>query len=359
MTNLQLKAIVLPEFSTRDLWIADGVIVDSPPADAINLSDDVCYVLPGLVDAHNHIAIGVGGAIPREEQEARAIIDRNLGTLLIREVGSPADTHWVDDREDLPRLIRSGHHLARPKRYLPNFADEIDPEDLVANVELQAGRGDGWVKFVGDWIDRSVGDLTPLWPKEIARAAIERAHELGVRVTAHCFAEQSVIELVDAGIDCIEHGTGLDAETIEKMVEKNIALVPTMTNLENFPIYAGAATKYPTYEAHMMDLYRRRFETIGAAREAGVQIYCGTDAGSVVDHGRVPDEVELLSRIGDPMFALGAASWRAREWLGAEGLQVGDSADLVVYDENPVTNLAVLKHPKMVILRGKVVWQRS
>ena len=73
------------------------------------------------------------------------------------------------------------------------------------------------MKLVGDWIDRDVGDLAPLWPAEAASAAIDRAHELGVRVTAHVFGEQAVAELVEAGIDGIEHGTGLDADTIALM----------------------------------------------------------------------------------------------------------------------------------------------
>ena len=76
-------------------------------------------------------------------------------------------------------------------------------------MERQAARGDGWVKLVGDWIDREVGDLARCGRSEAARAAIDRAHELGCRVTAHVFGEQALDELVEAGIDGIEHGTGL------------------------------------------------------------------------------------------------------------------------------------------------------
>ena len=144
-------------------------------------------------------------------------MESRVGTLLIRDAGSPSDTHWIDARDDLPRVIRAGRHIARPKRYIRNYAAEVDPDDLVAEVERQAVAGDGWVKLVGDWIDRSIGDLAPLWPTDVARAAITRAHELGAKVTAHCFSEEAPAQLVAAGIDCIEHGTGLTDETIELM----------------------------------------------------------------------------------------------------------------------------------------------
>ena len=94
------------------------------------------------------------------------------------DAGSPADTRWMDQRVDLPKIIRAGRHIARPKRYLRNYGEEVEPDELVAEVERQAARGDGWVKLVGDWIDRDVGDLTPLWPADVAAAAISRAHEL-------------------------------------------------------------------------------------------------------------------------------------------------------------------------------------
>ena len=175
-------------------------------------------------------------------------------------------------------------------------------------------------------------------------------------MTAHCFGEQAVAELVAAGIDCVEHGTGLSDEVIEQMAAHGTALVPTLCNLDNFPIYAYEGEgKFPGYTAHMKDLYRRRHETFGKAHDAGVPIYCGTDAGTVVTHGRAPSEVEHLGGIGGADFALGAASWRARAWLGAGCLSVGDSADLVVYPADPREDLRVVSGPSLVILRGEAV----
>lgn len=353
MNAWHLHGVVLPGTEPTDLWISDGVISAEPVPGAQTLARDV-WVLPGLVDAHCHIGLGPdGNPCDLATAEQQAITDRDSGVLLIRDAGAPADTHWIDERTDLPKIIRAGRHLAVHKRYIRNLAKEIDPEDLVSQVEIQARAGDGWVKLVGDWIDRSAGDLRPLWPADIARQAIARAHELGVRVTAHCFAEQSVAELVDAGIDCIEHGTGMSPEVIEKMAANQVALVPTITNIETFPqIAASGEAKFPTYAAHMRALHATRYEVLGSAREAGVPVYSGTDSGTVLPHGRIAEEAELLARLGGNEFALGAVSWNARQWLGADLLVPGAAADLVIYDADPRVHLEVLHHPKQVLLRG-------
>jgi len=352
---LHLQRVLLPEGEPRDLWVADGLIRTEPVPDAVTVCQGA-WILPGLVDAHCHIGLGANGAVPDEVAEAQALTDRDAGTLLIRDAGSPIDTHWIDEREDLPRIIRAGRHIARPKRYIRNYAAEVEPEELIAEVARQAVRGDGWVKLVGDWIDRDRGDLAPLWPAEVAAAAIERAHQLGARVTAHCFGEESVQQLVRAGIDGIEHGTGLDAATIELMAERRVALVPTLVNLENFPAFADAGeAKFPAYAAHMRTLHARRFETIGAAIEAGVPVFAGTDAGGSISHGLVGTEIGMLAKLGGAEFALGAASWRAREWLGAPPVVDGAWADLVVYAADPRLDPGVTRHPSLVILRGRVV----
>jgi imidazolonepropionase-like amidohydrolase len=107
----------------------------------------------------------------------------------------------------------------------------------------------------------------------------------------------------------------------------------------------------------MMALFERRRETIGAAYEAGVAIYAGTDAGGVLPHGLIGDEILELASYGlSPRDALGAASWRAREWLGLDGtLAEGTTADFVVFDSDPLDDLGVLKDPKRIVLRGNVV----
>jgi len=92
---------------------------------------------------------------------------------------------------------------------------------------------------------------------------------------------------------------------------------------------------------------------VRAAYEAGIPIYVGTDAGGTLPHGLVAREVEELVSAGlPPAAAVSAACWAAREWLGRPGLTEGESADLVVYDADPRLDVAVLAHPRLVVLRG-------
>jgi imidazolonepropionase-like amidohydrolase len=344
----------LPDEAEVELWIVDGRIGTEPVAGADTVFDGG-WILPGLVDAHCHVGLGEHGEIELDEAIAQAETERDAGALLLRDCGAPTDTRSLDDRPDLPRIIRAGKHLARPKRYIAGFAVELEDESqLPAAVAEEARRGDGWIKLVGDWIDRKVGDLAPLWSDEVLKAAIDTAHDHDARVTAHVFSEDALPGLINAGIDCIEHGTGLTDDTIALMCEHGTALVPTLINLENFPGIADSATRYPTYAAHMRDLHARGYARIAAAREAGVPVYAGTDAGSMVAHGRIADEVEALTRIGmSPTEALGAACWDARRWLGRPAVEHGAPADLVCYSQDPRSESAALAKPDLVILRGK------
>jgi imidazolonepropionase-like amidohydrolase len=93
-----------------------------------------------------------------------------------------------------------------------------------------------------------------------------------------------------------------------------------------------------------------------AAAEAGVVVLAGTDSRP---HGQIADEVRALAAAGVPPHdALGAASWTARSYLGLAGLTPGEPADVVVYDEDPRTNLAQLDAPRAIVLRGVLIFPR-
>ena len=355
--RLHVRGRGLPDGEPVQWWIVDGTLSAEPVtgADTVFGASGGGWILPGLVDAHCHVGLGPHGAVDLDEAIEQAETERGVGALLLRDCGSPIDTRELDDHDDLPRIIRAGRHLARPKRYMPGLAIDIEDESQLPDVVAeQARRGDGWVKLVGDWIDRAVGDLAPLWSDDVLKAAIDAAHAEGARVTAHVFGEDALPGLVNAGIDCIEHGTGLTDDTIALMLEHGTALVPTLINVENFPGIADAAARYPTYASHLRDLHGRCRQRVGAAREAGVPVFAGTDAGSMIAHGRIADEVEALEGIGmSPTDALGAACWDARRWLGRPGLDHGVSADLLCFADDPRRGAEVLNSPQLVILRGR------
>jgi imidazolonepropionase-like amidohydrolase len=345
-----------PASEHRGLWSVDGALTFVRPQQAPGRVLDG-WVLPGLVDAHCHIGLGPEGPVDSATAADQARADLAAGTLLVRDAGSPADTRWMQGGRDFPVLIRAGRHVARTRRYLRGFADEVEPEHLVEAVRKQARDGDGWVKLVGDWIDRGAGDLAPSFPAAVVRDAVWAAHDEGARVTAHCFAEDTLDQMLDAGIDCIEHATGLLPRHLPRFAEQGVPIVPTLVNIATFPdIAAQARHKFPRYAAHMMALWERRLERVGEAYDAGVRIFAGTDAGSVIRHGRIADEILALHQAGLPMAAaLDAACWSAREWLGADGVAEGARADVVVCREDPRTRPEAVRDLSHVVLGGRII----
>jgi imidazolonepropionase-like amidohydrolase len=356
---LHVRGIFLPDETERDAWIRDGLLTfERPPAGlAAETIAAGGWVIPGFVDAHCHIGISPDGFAPApEEQAAQAILARDVGVLLVRDAGVPVDNRSVQARADLPRLVRAGRHIARSGRYIRSQGAEVEPADLVAEVERQVAAGDGWVKVVADWIDRSIGDLAPAFPDDVLARAIGRAHELGARVAAHVFSEAALPGLIAAGVDSIEHGTGLTDDLVEAARASGAAVVPTVINTDNFPTFARQGeTKFPTYAAHMRKLFATSRDRVRTAWEAGIPIYVGSDAGAM-PHGLLLHEVRALVAAGIPLpDVIAAASWAGREWLGFTGLVEGGTADLVVFDEDPRRSLGVIHHPRRMVLRGAVI----
>ena len=139
-------------------WKLTPVIspVDEIPAYSQVLSG---WAAPAFADVHCHIGVGAA-ATSLERAQQREQLDAMLraGVTLLRDCGSPVDTSWVNDEPRYPTLIRCGRHIARPMRYIRGLAREIsDVRELPDIAREECARGDGWVKIVGDWIDRSGG----------------------------------------------------------------------------------------------------------------------------------------------------------------------------------------------------------
>jgi imidazolonepropionase-like amidohydrolase len=356
--HLRGRVVIDDERERGECWSVGGRLTFERPHGEARVIEG--WVLPGLVDVHCHIGLAATGAVDRATARAQALTDRDAGTLLIRDAGSPADTRWVHDEPDLPELIRAGHHLARPKRYLQHYGLELDDvAQLPAAVAEQARFGEGWVKIVADWIDRSEGDaadLRPLWPDDLLTKALAEAHAASARVTAHTFSHEAIDPLLAAGVDCLEHGTGLDARQIDEVARRGIPVTPTLLQIANFAVIADRAARYPVYAGRMRRLHERRYQQVRDLYDAGVRLLVGTDAGGTIAHGRLPEEVAELVRAGvPPADAVAAASWRTREYLGRPGIEEGAPADVVVYPTDPRRDVAVLNRPRAVVLRGAVV----
>jgi imidazolonepropionase-like amidohydrolase len=357
-----VRATVLPSADVGEFFVVDGRITFDRPHD-VDVIADRGFVLPGLVDAHCHVGLAADGGVPLEVARAQALTDRDAGALLLRDAGVPHTHYELDDEADLPRIVHAGRHLARTRRYIRGYGIEMEPQDLpdaaAAQAIRPAGASSPWVKIVGDWIDRDLGersDLAPCWPADVLAEAVRRAHDAGARVGVHVFGEEALPDLIAAGVDSIEHGTGLDDRTIDEVVARGIAVVPTLVNIANFDKFADQATKYPVYSARMRRLKRSAAARMMAAHEAGVPLYVGTDAGGQLPHGLVVDEMLAMHGAGIPNIdVLAAGSWKAREWLGLPGIVEGAPADFVVYDDDPRLDLNALRNPRRIVVRGNVV----
>jgi imidazolonepropionase-like amidohydrolase len=353
-----VRGTVLPDGEVRDLWLVGDRVTFEPVAGAETISDGG-FILPGLVDAHCHLGIAYGAKPIASVGEARelAVIDRDAGVLALRDAGSPFPYPELDDEAGVPRLARAGRHVAAPRRYLRDIGVEVAGDDVATAVTEQAKAGTGWVKLVGDWIDRNVGDLAPSWDAATMAAAVEAAHAAGARAAVHTFSEEGVEIMVKAGVDSVEHGTGLTLDLIDEMARRRTALVPTMINIRTFGKIADSARgKFDDYADHMLAMRDRFPSVVLAAHEAGVPIYVGTDAGGGIRHGLAAEEMLYLHEAGIPAIdVLAAASWKAREWLGFAGLVEGGLADLVVYATDPRADLRVVRAPRRIVLRGAVI----
>ncbi|MCL2848842.1 MAG: amidohydrolase family protein [Micrococcales bacterium] len=358
MSIIHLVGLIVAddEHDAGEAWVVGDRLTYERPGQAADRTL-AGVVLPGLVDVHCHVGLDAHGVTDVATARRQALADRDTGVLAIRDAGSPLDTSWIADEPDLPVLLRAGHHLARPKRYLRSFARELDdPCELPTAVAEEAARGDGWVKIVGDWIDRDLaggGDLRPLWTHEQLCDAVAAAHAGGAKVTVHTFGTETLADLLDAGVDCLEHATGADADQIAQIAAAGVPVTATLLQVGQFDAIAEAAHRFPVYAARMRAMHTRRAAQVRDLHDAGVLVLVGTDAGGTIDHGQLPAEAAAMVAAGLPAAdVVAAASWRTRAWLGLPGLDEGASADLVVYPADPRTDIGVLAAPSAVVLRG-------
>ena len=292
---LHVRGVLLPDDEVRDPWLVGDRVTFTPVPGAETVAEGG-FVLPGLTDAHCHIGIARGGAPITSLDQARELPSRPGR----RRAGHPRR------RLALPvRRIRgrAGTAATGPRRPARRAAEALPARHRCRGRRGGGGRdggsagaaGNGWVKLVGDWIDRGVGDLAPAWDADTLTAAVRAAHDAGVRAAVHTFSESAVETMVPAGVDSVEHGTGLSLDLIDQMVRQGTALVPTMINIATFGHIADQAReKFPGYADHMLSLRDRFPEVVRAAHEAGVPIYVGTDAGGGIDHGLAAQEMLLL-----------------------------------------------------------------
>jgi imidazolonepropionase-like amidohydrolase len=183
---------------------------------------------------------------------------------------------------------------------------------------------------------------------------VAAVHKAGARLTMHAVHPDSISTAIQAGFDCIEHGTGLRKEHVDAMVAKGMAFTPTLMIAPLIPDAMGPMCS--EHGMHEIDGWLSSHpKRVAAAAAAGVKILAGSDA-AMWPHGLVAREVAEMVQAGIPAArAIAAASWDARSYFGFPGIEEGAPADLVVFDQDPRKDVHALEKPALIILDGKVV----
>lgn len=321
------------------------------------------WIYPGLLDAHTHPGLShTADPVTDGEVLRRLRACRAQGVTHIREMGAQRDVATLTSPDSptyvpgLPKVIRAGRHIARPMRYMRHLPSEIEPRELPAEALRQLARSDGWIKLVGDWIDRSEGlaaDLRPLWPRDVLVEAVAAVHEAGGKVAVHTFATETVDDLLAAGVDSIEHGSGMTRDQLLEARDRGILIDPTVRQMATFPEIASHATKYPVYRDHMLSMDAGRAEHIQLMVELGSHFIMGSDtAEDVAERGM---SVELARAVADGMpasVAMSAASYEGRRRLGLPTWEEGAPADFVVYNADPEQDVSTTAWPAAVLIDG-------
>ena len=239
-------------------------------------------------------------------------------------------------------------------------------DEIVAEVRRQIKMGADWIKVhVSGLIPnhRQRGELC-VWSREELEIVCQTSHDLGTPVMGHCRGSSSVFEAARAGFDLILHGTLMEADTLDMVIERKVPIAPTLTfqaNLIDFGHQIGAAP-------FIQDLFRREIadsaETLRKAYDAGVPILCGSEwvlcytlrALALSGDGGA-DQGDGLQSIGSHSkchlreCSGDAASWRARH------IQAGSIADLLLVSKDPTQDVTVLgdeENLKMIFKDGVI-----
>jgi imidazolonepropionase-like amidohydrolase len=375
----------------QEILIENGMIVAVTDASAmrspgtlINLSN--ATVLPGLIDAHDHITgdpsisdtdklkISDARRALKGARNARMTLDAGFTT--IRNVGADGYPD-VDLRDAItdgdvvgPRILASGPaitidgghcdniRLAYQYHYTsPGVADGV--EGVQHKVREVVKYGADLVKMcaTGGLLSSSDPAGVQYSPAEM-QAIVAEAHRLGRRVAAHALAAEGVRLASEAGVDSVEHGYFIDDAGIAALKKNHTYLVPTL--------YLGDWLREHIQELHVnLETQNKLLAALEEAKvnlrhafQSGVQVAFGTDA-AVFPHGLNAREFAEYVQLGmTPLEAIRTATVNAADLLGLKDkagvIEPGKWADIIAVDGDPTSDVRTLEHVKFVMKAGVV-----
>ena len=351
---------------------------DTAPSDILDLSGKT--VLPGLINCHMHILLDASpdpdAAVRREPlayltlqaaRRAREMVRAGITTA--RDMGGTEHADIALKRAiaegtiEGPRLLVSGKCVTMTGGHGWRMGREADgPVEVRKAAREQIKAGADLIKMMatGGVMTPGVEPGAAQFTFEELQAGVEEAHKAGRRAASHAQGAIGVKNALRAGIDSIEHGIYLDEEAIDLFLKMGAYLVPTLA-APHFILKGGLAAGIPAYAVEktkrVAEAHRRSVEM---ARRAGVKIAAGNDAGTPLNpHADLVTELELMIGVGfTPMEALTSATRAAADLLGLSDvgtIEVDKRADLIILEQDPLSDLSALRHVNLVFKEGKQV----
>ncbi len=368
--------------------------------DARNIELGACTLMPGLIDAHMH-TFGVdsmkldtlatehaGYRAARSLSELREMLHagftgaRCLGSTIGPQVRRAIDEGFAEG----PDLKAAGAFISSTSGTWDSGGVPLDlaraggeladgPDGLRRAVRERVRQGADFIKLglskggVRDryhaWGDDPLAQVVCFSLEEV-RAAVEEAHRNGLKVSAHAIGDPAVRLALDGGIDIVEHGYGIAAETRLRLAEAQKPVVTTLSQI-HYHRQAYEPFRYPEWER---EVYERHWQFMSGdfrlGLEAGVRFVLGTDliGGPTHPLKEAAMEFVLATELGmKPEDALRAGTILAAEVLGIEAdagsLSVGKRANLIAVAGNPVEDISTLRRPLLVAKDGRVVFDRN
>lgn len=360
----------------------DGILID--------LSDQT--VLPGLIDMHVHLE---GETNPNQYIEEFTLDEADIAfnaieyaetTLLagfttVRDVGGTGVNLSLRDaiaEEKVvgPRLFTAGKSIATTgghadptNSYRDDLMGDPGPKQGVINGKSEARKavrqrykeGSDLIKITatGGVLSVAKSGEAAQFKEDELEAILSTADDIGYHVAAHAHGTEGMKRAVQAGIKTLEHGTYMDEETMDLMIEHDTYYVPTITAGKAVADSAEIEGYYPELvEPKAREIGPEIQNTFQKAYEHGVNIVFGTDAG-VFAHGKNAREFGYMTEVGMPaMEAIQSATATAAQVLDIDDqlgtLEQGKTADIIAVPEDPTEEISAMEEVTFVMKEGAI-----